>query len=166
MHVHGKERLILPLRFSSGSQYRQGEVSSISTPRAQPMIGTERLRMRINEKLKQVGAVPSIQCTARTAGLSICSTTIPIAIEQDCVSPLEERLTGSQGGWSPPHNRLPSWGRSPWLTPPMVCVGEWSFGRSSAHGMVVTSDFCLLFVFCLFFDGLVFDGHDIALEEC
>jgi len=26
--------------------------------------------------------------------------------------------------------------------------------------------FCLLFVFCLFFNGLVFDGRDNALEEC
>jgi hypothetical protein len=38
----------LPLRLSSGSQHRHGEVSPISTPTAQPMIGTERLRTGIN----------------------------------------------------------------------------------------------------------------------
>jgi len=32
------------------------------------------------------------------------------------------------------------------------------------HGLA--SVFCLLFVFCRFFKGLVFDGRDNALEEC
>jgi hypothetical protein len=36
----------LPLHLSSRSQYRDGEVSPISTLTAQPMIGTERLRTR------------------------------------------------------------------------------------------------------------------------
>jgi len=46
--------------------------------------------------LQLLGTIPSIQYTASTAGLYICSTRIPITIQQDCVSPSEMRLTASQ----------------------------------------------------------------------
>jgi len=40
-----------PLRLSSGSPHRHGEASPMSTPTAQHMIGTERLRTRKNDVL-------------------------------------------------------------------------------------------------------------------
>jgi len=85
----------------------------------------------------------------------------------DCVSPLEERLTGSQDRGSREHNWLPSLGLGIWLTPSMAWVGEWSFGRSSGHGMVwlLSFGFCHRVVFSLFFNCLVFDGRDNALEN-
>ena len=94
---------------------------------------------RESTMLQLVGAVPSIQFNA-----------IPITIQQDCVPPSEERLTGSQDSWSWQHNRLPSSGIGIWLTPPMAWAGEWSFGRSSEHGMIwLLSSACFLSVFSM-----------------
>jgi len=63
-------------------------------------------------------------------------------------SPSEERLTGRQDSGSRQHNRLLSIGLGICLTPPMAWVVEWSFGRSSGHGMVwlLSSVFGLLSV--------------------
>jgi len=62
-----KCRSTLPIGLSSGSQHRHRGVSPISTLTAQPMIGTERLPMGIND-------VPAA-----------------ITIQQDCVSHSEQR---------------------------------------------------------------------------
>jgi hypothetical protein len=52
LRLKGKRRSTLPLCLLSGSQHRYGGASPIltltPTPTAQPMIGTERLRTRIN----------------------------------------------------------------------------------------------------------------------
>jgi len=49
LRLHSKQQSTLVLHLSSGSQYRYGEASPISTPRAQPMIRTERLHTGIND---------------------------------------------------------------------------------------------------------------------
>jgi len=85
--------------------------------------------------LQLVGAVPSIKVFNVT----------PITIEQDCVSPSEERLTGSQDSWSRQHNQLPSLGIGLWLTPPMAWAVVWEELRAW-HGLA--SVFCLLSSVC------------------
>jgi len=92
--VYRKQRSRLPLRLSSGSQHRHREASPILTQTAQPMIGTERLRTGINDSPAGWSS-PFDTVHASTAGIYICSTTIPITIQQDCVSSSEEQSTGS-----------------------------------------------------------------------
>jgi hypothetical protein len=139
LRLTGERRSTLPLRLSSGSPHRHGEASPISTwhwhQQQTPWLGP-RGWVRELRMLQLVEAVPSIHYTGSSACLYICSTTIPITIQQDYVSPSEEWLTGCQDSWSQQHNRLPSLGLGIWLTPPMAWAGEWSFGRSSGHGMI------------------------------
>jgi len=89
--------------------------------------------VRESTMLQLVGALPSIQFFSA----------IMITIQQDCVSPLEERLSGSQDSWSRQHNRLPSLGS---MSGRMVV---WKESRAW-HGFA--SVFYL--VFCLFFQWL------------
>jgi len=105
--------------------------------------------------LQLVGAVPSIQYMASTAGYYLCSTTIPITIQWDCASPWGEFLTGSQDSWSRQQNRLRSLGS---MSRRMVIWEEVRVWQDLA------SVFCLFSV--CFINGLVFYGRDNALEEC
>jgi hypothetical protein len=101
-----------------------------------------------------------------TASLYIFSNTIPIMIQQDCVSPSEERLTGSQRELKPTAQSSTEFRHKPMIDAFNAMSGRmvvWEELRAW-HGLA--SVFCLLFVFCLFFNGLVFDGRDNALEEC
>ena len=108
-----------------------------------------------------VGAVLSILYMASTAGLYISYNTI--TIQQDCVSPSDERLTGSQAGGSQQHNRLPSLGIRPWLVPPMAWADVWEEHRTW-HGLA--SVICFLFVVSPFFNGFLFGRRDNVLQEC
>jgi len=108
--------------------------------------------VRETTMLQLVGAVSLIHFfhTMRTM-------TPAITIQQDGMSPSEGWLTWSQDSWSRQHNRLQSL-RS--MSQRMVVWEE----IRAWHGLA--SVFCLLFVFRLFFNGLVFDGRANALEEC
>jgi len=90
--------------------------------------------IRVSMTHQLVGAVPSIQYSASTAGLNIFS--IMITIQEDCVSPSEEQLTGSQGSWSRQQNRLLTIGIDIRSTPTVESAGQWVFGRSSGHGII------------------------------
>jgi hypothetical protein len=66
----------IPLRLSSGSHHRRGEASPIPTPTptAQPMIGTERLRTRINDAPAGWSSTfdPILQCNTDRDTTGLC----------------------------------------------------------------------------------------------
>ena len=80
------------------------------------------------------------------------------------MSPLEEWLTGSQRQLKPTAQSTTEFRHEPIIDALNGLSGS-HFG--GAQGMAqLASVFCLLFVFCVFFNGLGCDGHDNALEEC
>ena len=100
--------------------------------------------VRESTTVQLVGAVPSIQYTASTAGLYEFSNTI--TIQQDCVLPSEERLTGSQDSWSWPHNRLPILGS---MRGRMVVWEELTAWHGLASVFWLLSSVCVLSVFSM-----------------
>jgi len=125
----------LPLHLLSRSQHRDGEASPTSTPTAQPMNGTERLCMGINDT---------------SAGwISTFDTPYQLNTDHDITG-----LCATFGGavdwmWTqlkPTAQSTTNFGNTMWFTPAMPGAGDWSFGRSSEHSMVslLCSVFCVL----------------------
>ena len=148
----------------SGSQHRHREGFPILAPAqtltqtstAQPRIGTERLITGIN------GVPAGWSSTLDTVHGKYCKSIYCPMLQQDCLLPLVELFTGISDSSSHQHTRLPSSGighnsRFQWH--------EWENSHLGGAQGMPWCGFCLQFVFCLSFKGLVFDRHDNALEE-
>jgi hypothetical protein len=143
----------LPFRLSSGSQHRHGEASPISTPTAQPMIGTERLRTGIDSAPADWSSTfdTVLQCNTNHDTTGLCVT------------------FGGAVDWKSKQLKPTAQSTTKLRTKHMTDASNGMSGR-----MVVWEELRawhdLASVFCLFsvcfFNGLVFDRRDNALEEC
>jgi len=126
----------LPLHLSSRNQDRHGDTSPISTPTAQPMIGTERLHMGINDAQARLCVTfgGAVDWKSRQLELTAQSTT---ELRNRHMIDASNGMSGRMVAWE----ELRAW----------HCLA---------------SVFCLLFVFRQFFNDLVFDGRDNSLEQC
>jgi hypothetical protein len=157
------------LRLSSGNPYHDGEASPISTltPTAQPMIGTERLRPGINV------APDGCSSTFNTVHGKYCRFIYMYHHDTDrnttglCVT-----FVGAVN-WKSRQLKPTAQSATEFGNWPMIDASNGTSGRlGGAWGIawfgfcLLSSFFCLLFVFGLFFNGLVLDGRDNALGEC
>ena len=130
-------------------------MSLISAPTAQPIIGTERLRTGIN--------------SAPAGWSSTCDTVLQCNTDHDttglCVT------FGGAVDWKSRQLKPTAQLTTELRTKHMTDASNGMSGRMVVWEELrswdgLASVFCLLFVLCLFFNGLVFDRRDNALEEC
>jgi len=145
-------RSTIQLGLSSGNYHRHGEGSAISTPTAKQMFGTARLRMGISD--------------TPASWSSSCNKVIQHDTDHNRA---EQCVTfGGAVDWKSRELKwtaqsITEYTKRQWLMPPVAWVGVIWEELSVWQGLA--SVFCIQFVFCLVFNGLVCDGCDNALKE-
>jgi len=155
LHWEGIRGTTLALGLLHGSQYRHGELSPLSRPTAQSIIGTERQCTIINE-------TPAGWSSSYDTVLQFNTDHDTMELCINCVGAVEwksSQLMPAAQLTTELRNRHMI-DASNGMRGGMVISEE----LRAWHGLALV--FCLLFVFGLSFNGLVFDRCDNALEEC